>query len=254
MKICVLGDVLIDRYWIGEVKGLSAEAPIPTILIQSKFDLPGGAGNLQANLEALGLEVDLLLPEFPQYPVKNRLMVGNRQVARWDEEDWCVALAKDDLWGLLDCNGVMVADYGKGSITPEIVEVLRSTTLSLFVDTKSDPSPWIGSEAYLFPNRKEWEQYEEAYKWISKVVLKRGVDGVALLEYGHPVLHRPSLVENPVSVCGAGDTVMATFGVGLLQGLPLDRCLELAMQAAKVVCEKPYTSVVSPEELLVGIS
>ena len=250
MKIGIVGDFLQDRYWVGSVGGLSAEVPVPVVKIHSVFDVPGGSGNVCANLRSLGVDARVVFKaDELTHPIKNRLIVDGQQIARWDQTDWCEPLGVGDLLELAECDAVVVSDYGKGSISPEIVEVLRETTLPLFVDTKRDPSPWIGTQAVLFPNLKEYNQYKDRYDWISKVVLKRGQDGVMLMEFGHPVLSRASVVKNLVSVCGAGDTVLAGFVHTYLAGCNLDYCLEYAMAAASVVCGKMFTATATEDEI-----
>jgi bifunctional ADP-heptose synthase (sugar kinase/adenylyltransferase) len=251
MKVGIIGDNLIDRNWVGTLGGLSAEVPVPVVKIHSVFDQPGGAGNVRACLRALGVDaVCLARTDVVSYPVKNRLFVGVQQIARWDQTDYCQPFQVEDLLVLADCDGIVVSDYGKGSVSPEVVEVLRETTLPLFVDTKADPSPWIGSQAVLFPNQKEFDLYKEKYAWINKVVLKQGEAGVTFLEYGHPVLRRPSVVEGlPLSVCGAGDAVLAGFVNCWLAGCNLDYCLEFSMASAAVVCGKPFTATATWDEV-----
>ena len=53
LKIAVVGDAMIDRYFVGEPIKLSAEAPIPVVEIDHTFDQRGGAANVTANLEVL---------------------------------------------------------------------------------------------------------------------------------------------------------------------------------------------------------
>ena len=57
VRIAVLGDLMLDRYIQGEASGLSPEAPIPVVHFISQRDFPGGAGNVAANLAALGARV-----------------------------------------------------------------------------------------------------------------------------------------------------------------------------------------------------
>src|SRR3979409_908347 len=61
-RVLVVGDVMLDRYWYGEVSRISPEAPVPVVLInESKEDLRlGGAANVAHNCAALGANVALL--------------------------------------------------------------------------------------------------------------------------------------------------------------------------------------------------
>ena len=59
-KILVLGDVMLDRYWTGEVSRISPEAPVPIVDIAETFDKPGGAANVAKNLADFGMDVTLV--------------------------------------------------------------------------------------------------------------------------------------------------------------------------------------------------
>lgn len=243
VKIAVLGDAFIDTYHIGNVRGLSAEAPIPIIDIISTTNLPGGAGNVTVNLNDLGADCYYVEKYDQEYPRKNRLMISSgEQLARWDEDDHCKPYDKADLLGLLEADALIVCDYQKGSINEEVIQYLRDVAqaIPVFVDTKGDPSPWIGSEVTMFPNMAEYKRYEEKYNWFPCVVLKRGEDGIAFLEFGHVVYQRPSFASTVRSVNGAGDTVIAAFALAACANLGLADCVDFANAAAGQVVSQHF--------------
>src|SRR5688500_15053184 len=59
-RLLVVGDVMLDRYWYGEVKRISPEAPVPVVRIDGSEDRPGGAANVARNATVLGAGVTLL--------------------------------------------------------------------------------------------------------------------------------------------------------------------------------------------------
>ena len=61
-RVLVVGDVMLDRYWYGEVSRISPEAPVPIVLVNEKKEelRLGGAGNVARNCKALGAQVRLL--------------------------------------------------------------------------------------------------------------------------------------------------------------------------------------------------
>ena len=188
----------------------------------------------------------------PNQPIKNRLIVGDQQLARWDENDYCEPTTLDERAVRLHGTSepMVISDYGKGSITPELVYLLSSLGLPLFVDTKSDPLPWLGArDITLFPNLSEYHRYQASYDWFPKVLLKRSEEGLAWLEYGRVSVSRPALAQKVVSVNGAGDTVLAAWVYAQTQGMDLVPSMEFANTAAAVVVEKPFTSVVTLEEI-----
>ena len=59
-RVLVVGDVMLDRYWFGDVNRISPEAPVPVVRIGRMEERPGGAANVARNAAALGAQVDLL--------------------------------------------------------------------------------------------------------------------------------------------------------------------------------------------------
>ena len=60
VRLLVVGDVMLDRYWFGEVSRISPEAPVPVVKIERSEERPGGAANVARNAAALGAKVSLL--------------------------------------------------------------------------------------------------------------------------------------------------------------------------------------------------
>ena len=56
-RISVLGDVMLDRYFWGDVDRISPEAPVPVVRVTRRSERLGGAANVAATLRALGVEV-----------------------------------------------------------------------------------------------------------------------------------------------------------------------------------------------------
>src|SRR5210317_1082787 len=59
-RILVIGDIILDQYFHGNVTRISPEAPVPVILKQFEKNVPGGAANVANNLRKLGNKVLLL--------------------------------------------------------------------------------------------------------------------------------------------------------------------------------------------------
>jgi D-glycero-beta-D-manno-heptose-7-phosphate kinase len=59
-RILVVGDAMLDRYWDGSVERISPEAPVPVLRVTRRFERPGGAANVAANLAGLGAAVSLV--------------------------------------------------------------------------------------------------------------------------------------------------------------------------------------------------
>src|SRR6202051_4319102 len=59
-RVLVVGDVMLDRYWFGDVNRISPEAPVPVVLVERREERLGGAANVARNIATLGAGVGLL--------------------------------------------------------------------------------------------------------------------------------------------------------------------------------------------------
>ena len=256
-RVAVVGDFMEDIYHIGEASTLSAEVPIPVVKIKETKHFPGGAGNVAENLEMLGVDV-LRIEGSINRPLKHRLLVEDHQIARWDENDVCKPVLT--LNRIVGIDAIVVADYGKGGITPYVIDRIKIQDVPVFVDTKKDPSVWNGVATAVFPNTKEYSQFPKQYDdFDGFVVQKRGVRGLSLFNFkrgiGPPdrvgIGGFPSVARFVRSVNGAGDTVIAAFVYKWLaqmqeyayheEGRDYQELLEFANAAAAISVEHPYT-------------
>ena len=256
VRFLVVGDFMTDVYWHGVVTGLSAEAPIPKVQITLKEVHQGGAGNVLANLRSLGATV--ICPNADYWsdnediifklPIKNRLIVGGLQIARWDENDSCKEILKEHAVLALtepEVDRIVIADYNKGAIGNELLAHLYELNLPTFVDTKRDPTIYVGWVTAIFPNLTEYERYADAYNKFERCVVTEGPQGASVLEFGKVIEKCPAFTTDVVSVCGAGDTFSAAFAYRW----PRKDALQFANLAAAVVVGKPLTSTVSLSEI-----
>jgi len=243
-QIIVLGDYMVDRYWYGTVRRHSQEAPIPIVDIAlPPVNLPGGADNVALNISGMGGRA--VAPTIRHRPLKNRLIADGRQVARWDQEDYCELEPFDKIPD--NITKIIIADYAKGAITPKIVKLARDSGLPTFVDTKQDPTDYVGWVEAIFPNRDEHNQFRSIYDMFETCVVTCGADGAVVNSFGKRVRQVPAYNDWPISVCGAGDTFTAAYALRW----PHKGALEFASLAAAVAVGKPDTSVVTLEEIYV---
>lgn len=175
LNILVIGDVMLDNYIWGEAERISPEAPVPVVNVRSSSSTPGGAGNVVANLRALGASAALLavvgddkegtqlkslLRESgadismiftdPSRPttVKTRIIAHNQQVVRTDWED-DTAITNELRGKLRDSierevssfDGVILEDYDKGlmdgQIIIDIMQLCKESEVPVYVDPKA---------------------------------------------------------------------------------------------------------------------
>jgi len=190
-RILVVGDIMLDRYWFGEVERISPEAPVPVVHVARDEDRLGGAANVARNARALGAKVTLvgivgcdaagekikqLLDEegvqhrlvmhqaFPTI-VKMRVIARQQQLVRIDFEQKptadCVqsmdALAKE-MMSQVDI--VILSDYAKGALNnvQGLIQAAKEAGVLVLVDPKgADYSRYSGA-SLVTPNRLEMQQ------------------------------------------------------------------------------------------------
>ncbi|MBL8022704.1 MAG: D-glycero-beta-D-manno-heptose-7-phosphate kinase [Elusimicrobia bacterium] len=156
LPVLVVGDLMVDRYIRGAVSRLSPEAPVPVVDVHHEEFMPGGAGNVAANIAALGghpILVSLVgddsdgerllsslrergvdvsgIVRDPSRPtiIKTRVLAGHQQVVRFDRENRAPfphALVDRLLSSVRDrlspSKGVVLSDYGKGMVSARLLK------------------------------------------------------------------------------------------------------------------------------------
>ena len=195
-RLLIVGDLILDRYVSGDVTRISPEAPIPILTARSSEERIGGAGNVAANLVAMGAEVDVAgvigddgwgrsLREMlgkqgietdacvvdPSRPTirKTRMMSGAHQILRVDDEDArpitgpaCAQLLKLLPARVKKARAVVLSDYGKGCLNPEVIQLVvaeaKKAKIPVLVDPKGEDYARYRGATLVTPNRKEAEQ------------------------------------------------------------------------------------------------
>lgn len=192
-KICVVGDLMLDKFIFGDTERISPEAPVPVVNVDREISNPGGAGNVANNIVALGGSVLLagvvgddiageeLLKEFrmkninvsgiikdPAKPTvqKVRVLARGQQVVRIDRED-CAYINKHIekqavnfiLDNASDCKALVISDYLKGFVTrslvKKLVSIFKGQRIPIIVDTKPRHFSYFKDIDIITPNRKE---------------------------------------------------------------------------------------------------
>ena len=192
-RILIVGDLMLDRYWFGEVNRISPEAPVPVVLVDDKTidERLGGAANVARNAAALGASttimgvlgndepgnrVEALLKEAgiathivrdERCPttVKLRVLGRQQQLLRIDFEKKPSVDALEQKLGqfqqlLVDFDVVVLSDYGKGALkhVSEMIQMARAAGKMVLIDPKGDDyNKYIGATV-LTPNRAELKE------------------------------------------------------------------------------------------------
>ncbi len=190
--LLVVGDVMLDRYWFGEVERISPEAPVPVVKISRREERPGGAANVARNAAALGAPVTLLsvtgddeagtvlaqllagenvdarfLRDATQKTtVKLRVIGRQQQLLRIDFEttppshELLAAKLADFGRALADADVVILSDYGKGGLAhiATMIERARASGKRVLVDPKGEDWNKYRGATLITPNRGELRQ------------------------------------------------------------------------------------------------
>jgi len=196
VKVLVIGDVMLDRYIYGAVSRISPEAPVPVLNKTGEDTVLGGAGNVAANISALGGQVALLgavgedanagiltqlcldhgidstgviRSTHHQTTVKTRFVSGGQQIVRLDEE---TAETIDNATHKAIVDGVnrqlagtsiiVLSDYNKGlfhdTLAQDIISIGRKQNIPVIVDPKGHNYGRYKGATALTPNLRELAQ------------------------------------------------------------------------------------------------
>lgn len=242
MIVC-LGDYIEDCYQFGKATRLCPEAPVPVIVIERTKTTPGGVGLVADQLRELGADVFVWTGSMSR---KTRIYAGNHMVARIDQDK--IAGYEPDPFPdeiLRQCDCVVVSDYGKGAIFPEIAEEISNAEKPVFVDAKQSWHWYDSGFMTWFPNEEEYAYACNAAREAKnsqyiQIVQKRGARGCAWGEWEFP-----ALVTEPVDTTGAGDIFLAAFVYAHQERrLTPTGCLEFANNLAGDSCRHLGTYVV----------
>ena len=216
----VVGDVMLDRYWFGDVSRISPEAPVPVILISSEDERLGGAANVAWNCKALGARTKLLTVVGRDEPgdrlakllrkmaidaslhrdrglattQKLRVIGRKQQLLRIDFErppssEVLASKLADYKSALAGCDVVILSDYGKGGLThiTEMIRRARRAGKRVLVDPKGDDYSRYKGASIITPNLAElrdvvgtWKDEKDLVRRAQALRAKLGLEALLL--------------------------------------------------------------------------
>jgi D-beta-D-heptose 7-phosphate kinase/D-beta-D-heptose 1-phosphate adenosyltransferase len=251
LKILVIGDPMHDTYHFGHVDRVSPEAPVPVFIEDEVETRAGGAANVFCQLEEFECNVREAWSSHKDWTEKHRYMVGNHQLFRHDI-DRCVPNGLPVLEGF---DAIVISDYAKGGVTPELCSQAIRSGIKVFVDPKgADWEKYRGAFA-ICPNEKEYKAKYRTSVDESHIFLKRGPAGIDLIEaYTSTRKNFSARARHVYDVTGAGDTVVATVAACLAGGGSLSQAAELANIAAGIVVGEVGTTVCALDSLMAALT
>ncbi len=289
IKVLLIGDFMIDHYIIGTSSRMSPEAPVPVVVPQREYSIPGGAGNVAMNLSKMGADVTCVgfvgddswgnkmlsmlknleinidnIEIIKNHPttLKKRIYCDGKQIARIDTEkviDWNSKLLSENLNNYNIC---IFSDYNKGAV--KNINIKHDT---LIIDPKKDDFSFYKNCTIITPNLNELQratdiQIKDDQSLVvacnelikennfSYIIAKKGEKGMTIVGQNDYVKHIPAhFVENP-DVTGAGDTVISTLSLVYTKTKDIELSAKIANAAAAVVVGKSGTETVTMTEIL----
>jgi rfaE bifunctional protein kinase chain/domain len=194
-RVVVVGDIMLDRYLVGDTERLSPEAPVPVVTVRERHAALGGAANVAANVAALGARAllvgvvgddidgaairqelavarleDRFVVTVAGRPTtsKTRIIARSQQIVRIDDEveslldgpdlDRLIRVARD---ALADGDALLLEDYNKGTLPPRLIaavmEIARRRGIPIVVDPKFRQFFEYAGATVFKPNRRELE-------------------------------------------------------------------------------------------------
>ena len=194
-RILVLGDMMLDEFIWGKVRRISPEAPVPVVEVARESYHLGGAGNVAANIRALGanpvpiglvgddhsahrlsslfqdggIEASGLVAEAGRpTTVKTRIVAHNQQIVRADRENRTPLTAERNnallaafLKWLSTCVAVVVSDYDKGVVNRQLLSqalpAAQEAGIPVLLDPKVYQADYYRPITLITPNQREAE-------------------------------------------------------------------------------------------------
>ncbi|MBD0871127.1 MULTISPECIES: D-glycero-beta-D-manno-heptose-7-phosphate kinase [Achromobacter] len=201
-RVLVVGDVMLDRYWFGEVERISPEAPVPVVRVARREDRLGGAANVARNVAALGghvtlvgvlgedeagdsvrrlsaeagIQAELVADPSLHTTLKMRVLGRQQQLLRVDFEQHPAQPALDNVDAafarhLANHDIVVLSDYAKGVLArvESLIALARNAGVPVLVDPKGHDYTRYRGATLVTPNRSEMQ--EAVGRWSSEAEL-----------------------------------------------------------------------------------
>ncbi len=194
-RVVVVGDIMLDRYLVGDTERLSPEAPVPVVTVSERHAALGGAANVASNVAAMGarcflvgavgddgdgaaIRQELAVARLEDRYVltmagrpttsKTRIIARGQQIVRIDDEVDSLLEGQDlarltaaAREALADADALLLEDYNKGALSPTLIlavmEIARRRGIPIVVDPKYRQFFEYAGATVFKPNRRELE-------------------------------------------------------------------------------------------------
>jgi len=245
MKVLVIGDSCTDKFIYCVINRICPEAPVPVLQPINEVINPGMAGNVAANLKALGADIDLITNDETIKKTRFVDIKSNQMIMRLDENDECMPIDFKSEWQKcidsdfnLGYDAIVISDYNKGFLTiHDIAHIGKTAKCPTFLDTKKKLGDWCKNIDFIKINNPEWNNNKD-YTYDNIIV----TDGSEGATYKGKTYETKKVKVSDVS--GAGDTFLSGLVVKYLENKNIKESIIFANECAtKVVQKRGVTTI-----------
>jgi D-beta-D-heptose 7-phosphate kinase/D-beta-D-heptose 1-phosphate adenosyltransferase len=244
INVLIIGDTCVDRFVYGTAVRLAPEAPIPVFNPINSIDNDGMAGNVVANLKALGINTHFIYN--PENIIKTRY-VDDRSgqiLLRVDENDKCDHISHSVLenikWEKYDA--VVISDYCKGLLHEDDIEYISLKHPLTFLDSKKILDDWASNISFIKINHVEYEHTKYNLKDLNiknKLIITLSNKGCQYKDKIFPV--KKVQIKD---VSGAGDTFLSGLVAEYILTKDIEKAILFAQACATIVVQKPGVATI----------
>ena len=242
-NVLVIGDTCIDEFIYGSAFRLAPEAPVPVFNPVFEETNNGMAGNVVANLQALGINTHFV---FNTEKVVKTRYVDDRSgqiLLRVDKNDKVkripklyIQSIKNNLYNNKKIDAIIISDYDKGFLDEEDIQWICENNTNIFIDTKKILDEWCVNASFIKINHVEYERTEYTLNHLNiedKLVVTLSNKGC---QYKGKLFPVDKVQIKDVS--GAGDTFLSGLVAEYILTKNIEKAILFAQQCATVVVQK----------------
>ena len=249
VKVLVIGDSCLDEYIYCTTSRFCPDAPVPILKPESFVSTLGMAGNVVDNLEALGIEVELISNANKIKKTRYVDSKTNHMFFRIDEgEDDVFPIAQKSLDNINweDYSAVVISDYCKGFIDENTIKYISKQHPITFLDTKKQIGSWVKNITFIKINDVEY-RYSEKFidnNYKDSLIITRGSNGAEYKGNTYPVKK-----VDVKDTSGAGDSFLAGLVGNYLETYNIIEAIKFANKCATQVVQKKGTAKINKNEI-----
>jgi len=249
MKFLVIGDSCTDKFIYGKCERICPEAPVPVFNPVKEVINGGMAANVKANVEALGVDCDLITHSNEILKTRYVDIKTNQMLLRIDENDKAEDKFnyKEVSWSKYDA--VLVSNYGKGFLRTCGIRDICQYHENVYLDSNKVEMncdlplnlKFLKINEYELEINKHWKSHlnpkqhgDSAYNRPAQIIITLGHKGCQYMGKVYPPPER--VVAQDLS--GAGDTFLAALAVSMTRVGDAETAINYANECASKVVSK----------------